>query len=321
MISQKKIVIGIRNSALSNAQTEEFISLASKNVNALSVDNFEIKHIKTTGDIKNSERLDKIGGKGLFIKEIEEKILSEEVDIGVHSMKDMPSEDHDELEIICYMKRLNASDVLISNSGKTLSNLPSGSVIGTSSMRRRAQIINFRKDVNIKLLRGNVDTRLSKLKDHKYDAIVLAYAGISRLKKESQITEVLDRNIFLPAAGQGVVGIQSKRNTDFKKIFKSINNTEAELVNIAERNFLKIINANCNSPVSVNANVDNNELKIECQIFSHDGDLLHKNILTGVKEDYKDLSDELGKIAISTLGQSTIDNLDEFNNDFNYSAC
>ena len=321
MISQKKIVIGIRDSALSNAQTEEFISLASKNVNALSIDNFEIKHIKTTGDIKNSERLDKIGGKGLFIKEIEEKILSEEVDIGVHSMKDMPSEDHDELEIICYMKRLNASDVLISNSGKTLSNLPSGSVIGTSSMRRRAQIINFRKDVNIKLLRGNVDTRLSKLKDHKYDAIVLAYAGISRLKKESQITEVLDRNIFLPAAGQGVVGIQSKRNTDFKKIFKSINNAEAELVNIAERNFLKIINANCNSPVSVNANVNNNELKIECQIFSHDGDLLHKNILIGAKEDFKDLSDELGKIAISTLGQSTIDNLDEFNNDFNYSAC
>ena len=321
MISQKKIVIGIRDSALSNAQTEEFISLASKNVNALSVDNFEIKHIKTTGDIKNSERLDKIGGKGLFIKEIEEKILSEEVDIGVHSMKDMPSEDHEELEIICYMKRQNASDVLISNSGKTLSNLPSGSVIGTSSMRRRAQIINFRKDVNIKLLRGNVDTRLNKLKDHKYDAIVLAYAGISRLKKESQITEVLDRNIFLPAAGQGVVGIQSKRNTDFKKIFKSINNAEAELVNIAERNFLKIINANCNSPVSVNANVDNNELKIECQIFSHDGDLLHKNILIGAKEDFKDLSDELGKIAISTLGQSTIDNLDEFNNDFNYSAC
>ena len=321
MINQKKIVIGIRDSKLSNAQTEEFISFASKNIKGMNDDNFEIKHIKTTGDIKNSERLDKIGGKGLFIKEIEEKILSEEVDIGVHSMKDMPSDDHNELEIICYMKRLNASDVLISNSGKTLSNLPSGSVIGTSSMRRRAQLINYRKDINIKLLRGNVDTRLNKLRHHEYDAIVLAYAGVSRLKKENQITEILNQKIFLPAAGQGVVGIQSKKNTDFKKLFSPINNEEAELINIAERNFLKIINANCNSPVSVNAKVNNNELKIACQIFSHDGELLHKNILIGQKEEYKILSNELGKIAISTLGQSTIDNLDEFNNDFNYSAC
>ncbi len=321
MANQKKIVIGIRESKLSNAQTREFITFASKNMKDMNDDNFEVKHIKTTGDIKNSERLDKIGGKGLFIKEIEEKILSGEVDIGVHSMKDMPANDHEELEVFCYMKRLNASDVLISNSGKTLSNLPSGSVIGTSSMRRRAQLINYRKDINIKLLRGNVDTRLNKLKEQEYDAIVLAYAGISRLKKESQITEVLDRTIFLPAAGQGVVGIQSKKNTDFKKIFRVINNEEADLVNNAERNFLRIINANCNSPVSVNANLKNNELKIECQIFSHDGDLLHKDTLIGDKEDYKILSSKLGKIAISTLGQSTIDKLDEFNNDFNYTAC
>ena len=137
---QDKITIGIRDSELSKAQTKEFIFHAEKSINEINKNSFEIKFIKTSGDIHNTVRLDRIGGKGLFVKEIEERILANEVDIGVHSIKDMPATSHRDLEIFCYMSRVDNSDVLISNSGKSLANLESGSVIGTSSVRRRSQI-------------------------------------------------------------------------------------------------------------------------------------------------------------------------------------
>ena len=211
MINPDKIIVGIRDSKLSQIQTQEFISLAEKNIVGINQNTFQIKFIKTTGDIHNSERLDKIGGKGLFVKEIESHILKGDIDIGVHSMKDIPATSHNELEIFCLMKRLDNSDVLISNSGKKLLDLESGAVVGTSSIRRRAQILNIRRDLKIKLLRGNVDTRMKKLKNREYDAIILAYAGLKRLGMEREITEKLDSRTFLPAGGQGLVGIQSKK--------------------------------------------------------------------------------------------------------------
>lgn len=315
-----QIKVGIRDSKLSLVQTSEFISMAAENITEINEDDFKINKIKTTGDIKNSERLDLIGGKGLFIKEIEECILDGVVDIGVHSMKDMPAESHNDLEIFCYMNRVDNSDVLISNSGKTLENLESGSVIGTSSIRRRAQLLHYRKDLNIKLLRGNVDTRLKKLKNNDYDAIILAYAGIKRLQIENEITEVLDRKHFLPAGGQGIVGIQSRRNTNFKNLFSKINNHNAQMAMTAERAFLRSIKANCNSPVCVFANIEGSQLNIECQIFSHNGELLFNESKTNNLNEYDSIGSKLGELVIKNLGQDMINNLHVLKDDFNYTS-
>jgi len=318
MINPDKIIVGIRDSKLSQIQTQEFISLAKKNIVGIDQNTFQIKFIKTTGDIHNSERLDKMGGKGLFVKEIESHILNGEIDIGVHSMKDMPATSHEELEIFCLMERLDNSDVFISNNGKTISNLESGAVVGTSSIRRRAQILNFRSDLKIKLLRGNVDTRMKKLKNKEYDAIILAYAGLKRWGMEREITEKLDHQIFLPAGGQGLVGIQSKKNSSYRKLFKKINDESSEMTNIAERNFLKTIKANCNSPVSVYARINRQNINIDCQIFKHDGTELFKNQLTEKKHNYNIVGNKLGELVLKSLGQNTIDKLDILEDDFNY---
>ena len=320
MVNPDKIIVGIRDSKLSQIQTQEFISLAEKNIVGINQNTFQIKFIKTTGDIHNSERLDKIGGKGLFVKEIESHILKGDIDIGVHSMKDMPATSHHELEIFCLMKRLDNSDVLISNNGKTLSSLDNGAVIGTSSIRRRAQILNVRSDLKIKLLRGNVDTRMKKLKNREYDAIILAYAGLKRLGMEAEITEILDHRIFLPAGGQGLVGVQSKKNSPYRKLFKKINDESSEMTNIAERNFLKTINANCNSPVSVYARINHENINIDCQVFKHDGTELFKKSLTEKKQNYHIIGNQLGELVLKSLGQNTIDKLDILEDDFNYPA-
>mgnify|MGYP001185850190 CR=1 FL=1 len=318
MSLQNKITIGIRDSNLSKAQTKEFILLAEKKIEEINKDSFALKLIKTSGDIHNNQRLDRIGGKGLFIKEIEERILSNDVDIGVHSIKDMPAICNEDLEIFCYMSRLDNSDVLISNSGKGLAKLDSGSIVGTSSIRRRAQILNFRKDLNIKLLRGNVDTRITKLRNKEYDAIILAHAGLKRLDIESEITEILSHQYFLPAAGQGAVGIQSKINSKFRKIFKSINDEKTELTIAAERSFLQTIMANCNSPVSVYAKIEDQKLILQCQILSHSGELIFDESMSSEPEEGQSIGRELGINAIQTLGQDTIDKLDNLENDFNY---
>ena len=317
---KEKIIIGIRDSELSKAQTNEFILLAKKSIKEINKHSFELKFIKTSGDIHNTRRLDRIGGKGLFIKEIEERILSNEIDIGIHSMKDMPAESHENLEILCYMSRVDNSDVLISNSGKSLANLESGSVIGTSSVRRRSQILNFRKDLNIKLLRGNVDTRIKKLKNEEYDAIILARAGLKRLNIESEITEILSHKYFLPAAGQGAIGVQSKTNSRLKKCFNKINDEQTEMTIVAERSFLRTIKANCNSPVSVFAKILNQTLNMECQILSHSGELIFNESIMGSLDQTQSIGIELGNNAIKQLGQDTIDNLDNLENDFNYTS-
>ena len=318
MKDQEKIKIGIRDSALSKAQTNEFISLAEKNIEEIHKNNFEIKFIKTTGDIHNTGRLDKIGGKGLFVKEIEECILNDDVDIAVHSIKDMPSSSHENLEIFCYLNRLDNSDVLLSNSGKSLAKLDSGSVVGTSSIRRRAQLLHFRKDLKIKLLRGNVDTRITKLRSNEYDAIILAHAGLKRLGRENEITDTLSHQYFLPASGQGAVGIQSKAKSIFRKVFNRINHKPTEITTNAERSFLKTIDANCNSPVSAYAKIENQKLELKCQILSHDGDLIFDESKCSLIDECQNLGKELGIKAIEQLGQDTIDKLDNFENDFNY---
>ena len=321
MSDLKSITVGIRDSKLSKAQTDLFINEAN-NIDEIKNNYcFNIKTIKTTGDIYNDHRLDRIGGKGLFIREIEDQIINTSVDIGIHSMKDLPAQPaHDGLEIICWMKRINHNDVLLSNSGKKISDLPSGSVVGTSSIRRRAQILNLRKDLSIKLLRGNVDTRILKLKEEKYDAIILSKAGLDRLNLDHLITETLDTDFFLPAACQGAIGVQAMCNSELKNAFLSLNHLETQNECTAERALLKSINANCNSPVSVYAHTKDDEIKIQCELFEHDGTKIFKSFIIGNKKDFIKLSKTLANEIITKVGQDKINRLDILENDFDYKA-
>ena len=242
MADIKKIKVGIRGSKLSKTQTDLFIKQAVRLTPGLDVNSFEIKTIQTTGDIHKSHRLDQIGGKGLFVKEIEEQLMSDEIDVGIHSMKDIPAnETYPELDIICWMQRNQANDILISNSGMGLKDLANGSIIGTSSIRRRAQVLHSRKDLSIKLLRGNVDTRVEKLKRNEYDAIILSLAGLQRLGMQDLVSEVLDNEKFLPAANQGAIGVQAKRSGPLSELFKNTNHEQTQIECLTERKVLHTI--------------------------------------------------------------------------------
>ena len=320
MSELQKIVVGIRSSNLSKSQTHLLIQELLKLDPSLNKDVFDIKTIKTTGDVHNTHRLDQIGGKGLFIKEIEEQIISGKVDIGVHSMKDVPAQDaYPGLDIICWMKRHKPNDALISNSGKRFMDLPAGSVIGTSSIRRRSQVLSLRKDLSIKLLRGNVDTRIQKLKNQEYDAIILSLAGLARLNLDHLVTEVMDHKLFLPAACQGAVGVQALKNSKIINIFSPMNDLQTQSECMAERRVLKNINANCNSPVSVYASISENKICIKLEMYDHEGNKIFKKSLEDAKQNYLNASDVLSEEIIKTLGQKKIDELDNLKNDFDYS--
>ncbi len=320
MSNFEKISIGIRDSNLSIAQTKSFLKELKIHNNINGKYNFELKTIKTLGDKNKTQRLDLLGGKGLFIKEIENSILNDEIDVGIHSMKDVPATGMcDDLEIICWSKRAPQNDVLISNSGKSFFDLPKGSIIGTSSIRRRAQVLSLRKDLKIKLLRGNVDTRIKFLKERKYDAIILSLAGIQRLGVEKSATEVLDKNLFLPPACQGVIGVQAKKESPLKNLFSKINCKQSQITSHAERRVLKKINANCNSPISVLAEILDGYIRIDVELFAHTGERIYKNFVKGSVGEYIELSDRLGEDIVNNLGQNIIDELEILKDDFDYS--
>lgn len=320
MTNSRKCIVGIRESKLSKAQTYLLIKEAEKFDTIKKNITFEIRTIKTSGDIHSNQRLDTLGGKGLFTKEIESQILNESIDVGIHSMKDVPASDENpNLKIICWMRRHDSSDAFISNTGDSLESLPSGSIIGTSSVRRRAQILNLRQDLQIKLLRGNVDTRLKKLNDKQYDGIILSAAGLRRINQDHLITEVIDHKKFLPAACQGAVGIQARLNDGLEEIFKPVNHLATQTECIAERNVLKTINANCNSPISVLAKITDENINIICDLFDHYGNRLFKETIEGRVEKYKELSIELGNKIIKQVGQEKINKLNILEDDFNYS--
>ncbi len=320
MTNLRKCIVGIRDSKLSKAQTNLLIKEAEKIEDIRKNIQFEIQTVKTSGDIHSDVRLDTLGGKGLFTKEIEGKILEKAIDVGIHSIKDVPASDENpELKIICWMKRDDSSDAFISNSGKNFDQLPAGSIIGTSSVRRRAQILNLRQDMHIKLLRGNVDTRIKKLNDGQYDGIILSTAGLKRIKQDHLITEVMDHKKFLPAACQGAVGVQAKLNNDLEEIFKPINHVITQTECITERNILKIINANCNSPISVFAKIVDDHIYIKCDLFDHNGSCLFREIIKGPVAEHIELSIELGKKIIKLVSQEKINQLNILEDDFNYS--
>lgn len=284
----KEIIIGTRGSQLALAQTDEVATQLKK---LSSSTHITIKIIKTKGDKITEVPLAKIGSQGLFIKELEEALLRKEIDIAVHSMKDVPTDISPGLIIGAITKRLDTRDVLIAKGNKLLNELPNGAVIGTSSLRRKIQLLDYRKDFKIIDLRGNIDTRLKKLSlQHELQAIIVALAGVIRLGLEDKITQILPTDIILPAAGQGALGIELREDDiELRKIVSQLNNDESRLTITSERAFLKKLGGGCQIPVAVLAQISNDILKIKGLIGSKDGKVIRLQI-----EGKKEAAEELG---------------------------
>ncbi len=266
-MKSKKIIIGSRGSKLALIYAER----AKAKILEFFAE-VEIKKITTTGDINQKDRLSEIGGKGLFSKQIENELLSEKIDIAVHALKDMPSDETEGLLTNCFLKRNDPREVLISNSNNLIKDLKPNSVIGTSSFRREFQLKKIRSDLNYKLIRGNVDTRIKKLNEKLYDAILLSYAGINSLKLDKNIAQIFSTNEIIPSVGQGVVALQCRKNdSEIIKLLDNINHKPTNNCVVAERQFLKVLEGDCETAVGAIANLENENINLEAELFSIDG--------------------------------------------------
>jgi len=266
-MKSKKIVIGSRGSKLALIYAER----AKEKLMEFS-SNVEIKKITTSGDFNQKSRLSEIGGKGLFVKQIESELLGKKIDIAVHALKDMPSFETEGLLTNCFLERNDPREVLISNNNIFIKDLKPNSIVGTSSYRREFQLKKIRNDINFKLIRGNVDTRIKKLNEKLYDAIILSYAGIKSLNLDKNISQIFSTKEIIPSVGQGVVALQCrKKDTDIIKILDKINHQPTKICIVAERQFLKILDGDCETAVGGIAKLENENIKLEAELFSFDG--------------------------------------------------
>ncbi|ANC78047.1 hydroxymethylbilane synthase [Fictibacillus phosphorivorans] len=308
----RKIIVGSRRSKLAITQTNWVIEQLKKSGMPFE---FEVKEIVTKGDIILDVTLSKVGGKGLFVKEIEQAMLDKEIDIAVHSMKDMPSELPEGLEIGCTPKRVDPRDALISEKYSSLRELPAGAIVGTSSLRRAAQILNRRPDLEIKSIRGNIDTRLNKLKSGEFDAIILAAAGLERMGWSTDVvTEYLDIDLCLPAVGQGSLAIECRsEDLEVKELLATLNDAYTFDTVSAERSFLNTLEGGCQVPIAAFATMDDNyEVSLTGLVADPEGKTVLKEMKSG-KDPYRvgvELAEEL-----KTLGAKTI--LDSVKKDLN----
>jgi hydroxymethylbilane synthase len=266
---KKKIIIGSRGSKLALIYAERAKTELLRNPQIESV---VIKSITTTGDIIKDVRVSEHGGKGAFCKLIEQELLNKNIDIAVHALKDMPTDETQGLLTNCFLERNNPREILISNGNKNIKELKPNAVVGTSSFRREFQLKNIRKDINCKLIRGNVDTRIKKLNDSLYDAIILSYAGIKSLGLEKKISQIFLTSEIIPSAGQGVVALQCRKNDQqLIDILNKVNHQSTHDCIKAERNVLKVLEGDCETAVGVFAEIDKNKIDLEAELFSLDG--------------------------------------------------
>jgi len=290
----RKIVVGTRKSNLAVTQTEWVINELKK---AGVKNEFELKKIVTKGDRILDVMLSKVGGKGLFVKEIEQAMYDKEIDFAVHSMKDMPAVMPEGLVISCIPEREDQRDAFISKSGKTLMELPEGSTVGTSSLRRSAQLLQARPDLNIKWIRGNIETRMRKMEEEDYDAIILAVSGLKRVgKSEDMITEHLNSDICVPAVGQGALAIECREDdAELHALLAKINDEYTARTVLAERTFLRILEGGCQVPIGGYAILEGDEVVLTAFVGTPDGK-------TMLKETVRDKDPETaGKIAAEKL--------------------
>lgn len=273
------LILGTRGSKLALQQSQWFQGRLREVAPDVQV---TLRKIQTSGDKIADVPLAKIGGKGLFVKEIEEALRAGEIDLAVHSMKDVPAQLPDGLEILCVPPREDARDALISRDGCRFKDLPQGARIGTASLRRQAQLLNARPDLRIEMLRGNLDTRLRKLKDGQFDAIVLAAAGLHRLAWAQEITEYLDPVVSLPAIGQGALGIEGRSADHFVRgILGRLNDQPTGTTVTAERAFLSRLEGGCQVPIAAHATLSDGQLTLDGLVASVDGKTIIREEIRG----------------------------------------
>jgi len=277
-----KITIGARGSKLSIAYVEKVKELLIQRNKGLKEENINFKAIKTSGDINQNIKLSEIGGKNLFCKEIEEKLLQKEIDIAVHSLKDMESVEDSDLIIGAYLKRNDFRDVIISDKIKNLEDLKKKIVIGSSSRRREFQLKKINKNISVVNIRGNIDTRIKKIAEDKLDGIILAAAGVKSLNLDNKIGLSFKVEDVLPAVGQGIIAVQCNKNDNgIKNLLRNINDHETEKCAKSERAMLLAIGGDCETAVGGLASIENNNIKLTAQLFSDTGLKSYEHELIG----------------------------------------
>ena len=291
--TRSKLVIGTRGSQLALWQAEWVQAQLRMLAPHLSV---ELKRIQTSGDKIQDVPLAKVGGKGLFVKEIEEALLRKEIDLAVHSMKDLPADLPTGLGIICIPEREDPRDALLTKDGKNLDALPLGARVGTSSLRRQSQLLHARPDLHIEMLRGNVDTRLRKLQENQFDAIVLAASGLRRLGWDAHISECLPLSVSLPAIGQGALGIEGRVDDHFvRDLVAKLEHQPTRVTVTAERALLKRLEGGCQVPIAGHAVLQEDELTMEGLVASLDGKRYVRYALDGAMSEAESLGTKVAE--------------------------
>ena len=305
--TRSSLVIGARGSRLAVWQAEWVQARLKELAPELTV---TLQRIKTSGDKILDVPLAAIGGKGLFVKEIEEALLREEIDLAVHSMKDVPTTLPDGLSILCVPAREDPRDVLISRDSCSLDQLSKGSRIGTSSLRRQAQLLHYRPDLHIELLRGNLDTRLRKLHNGEYDAIVLAAAGLMRMGWSNKVTEYLPPEVSLPAIGQGALGLEGRRNDRFVQILvEKLEHGPTRIAVMAERALLKRLEGGCQVPIAAHATVKGDTLIMDGLIASMEGQRLIRDTIQGAASEAQSLGIQLAEKLLAQGGDRMLNEI------------
>ncbi len=306
------IIIGTRGSQLALWQANFIKSEIERLFDGIKV---ELNIIKTTGDRITDRPLAMVGGKGLFVKEIENALLNNEIDLAVHSMKDMPGILPDGLTIGAIPERENPFDVLISKENRMLSDYPTGARVGTSSLRRASQLKHIRPDLTIESIRGNLDTRIRKLKSGEYDAIVLAAAGLRRLGQESEITEYLDEFVMVPAVGQGALCIETRENDpDIAQIMAKLDHPDTRHCVTAERAFLRQIEGSCHIPVACFGKMEQEKVILTAIVASEDGSQVIREQLSSSIDDIEQSGRALADTVLEKGGKLILEQLNSNDN-------
>ena len=292
----KKIIIGSRGSKLAMLYAQEAKDKIIKNTDFSDEDIF-IKKITTKGDDIQDVRLSEVGGKGLFSSNIERELKDKDIDIAVHALKDMPALETKGLQTNSFLERNDPREILITMNKQKLRDLKKNSIIGTSSFRREYQIKKIRSDLECKLIRGNVDTRIKKLKDGAYDAIILSYAGIKFLNLDNEVSEIFSPEQVIPSAGQGIIALQCREgDEEIITVLKKINHNETFIRANVERNILKVLEGDCETAVGAYSKIEDNKITIEAELFSLDGSKRFYEKKTGNAEDFSAIGREVGQI-------------------------
>jgi hydroxymethylbilane synthase len=292
----KKIIIGSRASKLATLYAQKAKDTIIQNTD-LSESDIVIKKITTKGDQVKDVRLSEFGGKGLFTNNIEKELQDKNIDVAVHALKDLPGIETDGLITDAFLKRNDPNEILISKDKKKLKELDIKPIVGTSSYRREFQIKKIRPDVNCKLLRGNVETRINKLKEGQYDAIILSLAGIKYLQLENEISEKFTTEEIIPSAGQGIIALQCREDDqEIISLLKKINHNETYKRAHAERNILKVLEGDCETAIGAHSIIDGDNIIVEAELFSLDGSKRFYEKKIGKTTKFKEIGKEIGLI-------------------------